>query len=100
MPCLTERCRCPDQGVGPLDPELRREPPLLQNTQLSPLRRREIMLRRKMLSQRRQQHVSSLVTSTWRLGAQQRGLHPAWLPAILLQELPDEFPLRPVISRS
>ena len=49
----------------------------LQDTQLSPRQRREIVLCRQMLSQRRQQRVPSLIASARRLVPQQRGLHRA-----------------------
>ena len=65
------------QCVSALDLKLGGEPRPLQDTQLSPLGRREIVLCRQMLSQRRQQRVPSLIASARRLVPQQRGLHRA-----------------------
>jgi hypothetical protein len=58
---LAEGGRRPDQGVGPLDFQFRREPRPSQHAEFSPIRRGQVVLRGEMLSQRRQQRVPSLV---------------------------------------
>jgi hypothetical protein len=47
---VLSECRwCPDQCIGPLDFQFRREPRLLQDSHLSPLRWGKIVLRRQVL---------------------------------------------------
>jgi hypothetical protein len=46
---LPECCWCPDQCIGALDFQFRREPRLPQDSHLSPLRRGKIVLRRQVL---------------------------------------------------
>ena len=57
------------------------------------------MLRRKMFRQCRQQRIPPFVTHEQRLIYQQRRLDVTGLPPVLLQELPDQLPPRPIISR-
>ncbi len=97
---LAECSRRSYQGVSSLDLKFRREPWLLQDPELSPLRRCEVVLCPKMFSQRSQQYVPSLVAGGRGLILQQRWLHVIRLPSILLQELPDQLPPRLIIGRS
>jgi hypothetical protein len=47
---MLPECRwCPDQRIGPLDFQFRREPRLLQDSHLGPLRWGKIVLRRQVL---------------------------------------------------
>ena len=61
---LAEGRRRPDQGIGPLNFQFRREPRALQHAQFSPVRRGQVVLRGEMLSQRRQERVPPL-TVRW-----------------------------------
>jgi hypothetical protein len=46
---MLAECRwCPDQCIGPLDFQFRREPRLVQDSHLSPLRWGKIVLRRQV----------------------------------------------------
>jgi hypothetical protein len=78
---LAECGRRAYQCVSALDLKLGGEPRPLQDTQLSPLRRREIVLCRQMLSQRRQQRVPSLwlglfTVETWKETSAKNNLLP------------------------
>jgi hypothetical protein len=58
---LAEGSRCPDQGIGPLNLQLRGEPRPPQHASLRPLWRGKIMPCDEMLSQSRQQRVPSII---------------------------------------
>lgn len=87
------------QSIGSLHPKLSREPRTLQHPRLRPVRRSETTLCRQMLSQGSQQSIPALVANGRWLVCQQRRLRIGCLPPVLLHELPDEFPPRPVIGR-
>jgi len=59
---MLPECRWrPDQRVGPLDFQFRWKPRPLQDSYLGPLRCGQVVLRRQMLRQCRQQRIPSLV---------------------------------------
>ena len=89
---LAEGSRRPDQRVGPLNLQFRREPWPPQHTSLRPLRRGKIMPCGQMLSQCRQQCVPSIIADWDWLVPQQRRLNVVWFPPVFFQELPHEFP--------
>jgi hypothetical protein len=68
---MLPECRwCPDQRVGPLDFQVRREPRLLQDPRLSLRLRGQVVLRRQVLRQCRQQRIPPLVADWQRLAVE------------------------------
>jgi len=70
---LAECRRRPDQRIGSLDRQFRREPRPLKDPYLGPLRRDPIVLRGQMLRESGQKHVPPLIASSGRLVTEQRG---------------------------
>lgn len=77
---LAKRRRRPDQRVGALDFQFRREPRPPQDSRVGPLRRGEVVLGGKVLGQCREKRVPSLVPDGRWFISQQRGLIVVRLP--------------------
>lgn len=86
------------QRIGSLNLKLGWKPRLLQHSRLRPVRWSEITLCRQVLSECSQKSIPTVVANARRLVRQQGWLRVSFLPPILLHELPDEFPPRPVIG--
>jgi hypothetical protein len=95
---LAERRWSPDQRLGPLDLQFRREPRLPQDPGTRSTAREKVKPCGKMLRQRCQQRIPPLITDGRGLVPQKRRLSLSWLPSVLLEELPYELPPHPSVS--
>jgi hypothetical protein len=96
---LAEGRWCPDQCIGPLCFELRWEPWPPQHPEVSPWRWGKIVLCGQMLSESRKERIPLFVIDGGGLLLEQGGLNISWLPPVLFQELPHQFPSDLAISR-
>jgi hypothetical protein len=91
-PCLRKAAGAQTSASARWISSFRWEPRPPQDSHFGPIRWSEVVPRRKMLRQRREKRVPSLVTDRGRLISQQRGLNVVWLPPALFHEFPHEHP--------